>query len=275
MERINKDTQLCISIAERPSNFGTTILNAAFESQGDNYIYKACKVNPDPGSLRSAIEGIRVLGIRGCGVSMPFKVMVVEMLDGLDEDAEKIGSINTIVNEAGRLIGYNTDYYAALEALKAFISLDSKIFLLGSGGVAMAICAALRKLNAHDVTIHSRNYITGEALASKWNYKFKPGFSSADLQHALFINATSIGMTPNTDISPLDQESLTALDTIMDLVVSPLVTKLAQEASKAGKAFIPGSRISLFQAARQYMLYTNKTAPIKVMEEAINKIGRA
>ncbi len=103
---INKDTQVCISFAKRPGNFGATVFNAAFEALNLNFIYKPFQL--DEGKLEEAVKAIRVFGIRGCGVSMPHKVNVLRYLDELDPAAEKIGAVNTIVNTDGVLKGYNT-----------------------------------------------------------------------------------------------------------------------------------------------------------------------
>src|SRR3990172_6053257 len=103
--QIEKDTQLCISVAARPSNFGTTIHNAVFRKLGLNFIYTAFGIT----DIAGAVVGVRALGIRGCSVSMPFKEAVIPYLDALDPAARTIGAVNTVVNDSGRLTGYNTD----------------------------------------------------------------------------------------------------------------------------------------------------------------------
>jgi len=102
---INKDTQLCISLAARPGNFGTRFHNFLYRELGLNFVYKAFTTR----DLRAAIGGIRALGIRGCAVSMPFKEDCIELVDELDSSARRIMSVNTIVNTDGILKAYNTD----------------------------------------------------------------------------------------------------------------------------------------------------------------------
>src|ERR1700687_763037 len=105
---LNKDTQLCMSLAARPGNFGTRFHNFLYKELGLNYIYKAFTTS----NLKAAIEGIRAFGIRGCAISMPFKESCMSYLDELDSSAQGILSVNTIVNTEGHLKGYNTDYAA-------------------------------------------------------------------------------------------------------------------------------------------------------------------
>ena len=93
----NKDTQLCISLSGRPGNFGLRFHNHLYEQLGLNFYYKACSSK----DLAGAVTGIRALGIRGCGVSMPFKEACIELVDELDASARAIASINTIVNTDG------------------------------------------------------------------------------------------------------------------------------------------------------------------------------
>src|SRR5258708_29801633 len=105
---INKDTQLCMSLAGRPGNFGTRFHNFLYRELGLNFIYKAFTTR----DIAPAIAGIRALGIRGCAISMPFKEVCIQYLDELDTSAKGIMSVNTIVNTDGYLKAYNTDYTA-------------------------------------------------------------------------------------------------------------------------------------------------------------------
>lgn len=112
-KRINKDTQVCMSPAARPSNFGTRFHNYLYEALDLNYLYKAFS----PTDLTQAISGVRGLGIRGCAISMPFKEACIPLVDELDASAQAIHSVNTIVNTNGHLKAYNTDYIAIARLL--------------------------------------------------------------------------------------------------------------------------------------------------------------
>src|SRR5690348_16731487 len=155
MKPISKDTQLCISIAARPSNIGTTIMNAAFAHEGLDFIYKATKVGLD--GLKGAIEGIRALDIRACGVSMPLKTPVMSYLDKIDPAARAIGAVNTIVNDGGKLTGYNTDSGSVVAVLHERRMKPQSILLLGTGGMAKATVYALKHAGIRNITIANRS----------------------------------------------------------------------------------------------------------------------
>ncbi len=138
---LTKDTTLCISLAARPSNIGTRFHNHLYGQLGLEFIYKAFTTT----DLPAAIGGIRALGIRGCGVSMPFKEDVIALVDSMDDSALAIASVNTIVNTDGHLRAYNTDYLAVATLLRErAVSTDAPFAVVGSGGMARAVVAALR-----------------------------------------------------------------------------------------------------------------------------------
>ncbi|VEI75645.1 Shikimate 5-dehydrogenase-like protein HI_0607 [Serratia fonticola] len=113
---INKDTQLCMSLAGRPGNFGTRFHNYLYQELDLNFIYKAFTTK----DIQAAVGGVRALGIRGCAVSMPFKESCIPFLDELDASATAIESVNTIVNDDGFLRAYNTDYIAIAKLLAKY-----------------------------------------------------------------------------------------------------------------------------------------------------------
>jgi len=159
---LNKDTTLCISLAGRPSNIGTRFHNYLYEELGLNFVYKAFTT----GDIDGAIGGVRALGIRGCSVSMPFKEAVIPLMDELTASAKAIESVNTIVNDDGRLTAYNTDY-EAVTALIGRHALDpaAPVLVRGSGGMAKAVVAAFRDAGFADLTVLARNAAAGPALA--------------------------------------------------------------------------------------------------------------
>ena len=110
----NYKREICISISSNPGIFGETVHNAGYNYQGLNYLYKAIRIV----NLEKTIEAIKLLHIRGCSVSMPFKEQVIKYLDILDKDAKKAGAVNTILNDNNTLKGYNTDIFGASKALQ-------------------------------------------------------------------------------------------------------------------------------------------------------------
>ena len=263
---INKDTILCISISGRPSDFGTTIHNAGFRSLGLNYLYKAFKVT----DLAGAVRGIRALGIRGCGVSMPFKESILEQLDELDPMARAIGSVNTVVNENGKLIGYNTDVVGARIVLEsAGLRRSDTVLMVGAGGVARAIMHAMRELGFENVLVKNRTEERAAELISGTPYRSLRWNSRDTVKVDLLINATPVGMTPDVESMPVAENLLDLCGLVFDVVLSPPTSKLVRVARSKGKRVIPGYKMALHQAAAQFRLYTGQEAPLAAMEEAL------
>lgn len=269
MTVINKDTQVCISLASRPSNFGTTLHNTAYDALGLNFIYKAFCIR----DIAGAMTGVRALGIRGCSVSMPFKESVVSHLDALDDAASVIGAVNTIVNDAGRLTGYNTDAIGARAALESVQARSSElVLLLGAGGAARAILFALRQLGFTRVSVANRDVGKVERLnvilpcrSVAWTDRQR---EPADL----VINATSVGMNPNAESMPLEETIIRESRAVMDVVVSPMETRLIHCARSAGKAVAPGYLMSLEQTMAQFLLYTGEEPPRDLMEQGMRQL---
>lgn len=265
---VNKDTVLCISVASRPSNFGTTVHNAAYRTLGLNFLYKAFGSS----EIKGVISAVRALGIRGCSVSMPFKEEVIKELDALDEAAKSIGAVNTVVNDNGRLIGYNTDAYGAEIALKSLqIGTDDSVLLLGVGGVAKAILYSLRRLGIKRVFVANRTGAKARQLADSF-VEVVPWDSRHETKAGVIINATSLGMNPDADQTPLDLKETEGCHAVMDVVVSPMETLFIRKARDMKIRAVPGYKMSLHQAAAQFRLYTGVDAPLEVMELSITQL---
>lgn len=269
--KLNKDTQSCISLSARPSNFGTALHNAGYEALGINFAYKAFSTT----DLKSAIGGVRALGIRGCSVSMPFKETVIEFIDALDESAKLIGAVNTIVNTNGRLIGYNTD---ALAAQKTLISIEADpnetVLLIGAGGVARSILFALRELGFKNVLVTNRNFERVKSLEGILPCRAVPWSLRHQENVSLIINATPIGMNPEPDAMPVEESYIQKSRAVMDVVISPAETKFIRYAQSVGKRVAPGHLVSLEQAIAQFTLYTGHPAPRDVMSSTLRELLR-
>ena len=256
---------LCISVAEKPGKFGITVHNAGYRALGLNFMYKTFAIN----DIKGAIIGVRSLGIRGCSVSMPFKEKVIPFLDRLDPLAKKIGAVNTIVNDNGQLIGYNTDVIAVEKSLKPLqIKNDKDIIIFGAGGVSRAILVALKNLKLKNVTLTNRTKRKGEKLAKEFNVNFIQWSKRENVKADVIINATSIGMIPNIFSSPISKKKIKNSQIVMDVVVTPPKTKLIKIANKQGKITVDGLKLSLYQAFTQFKLYTGRNPPIQVMQKA-------
>lgn len=249
----NKDTQLCMSLSGRPGNFGLRFHNHLYEQLGLNFYYKAFSSQDLPG----AVAGIRALGIRGCGVSMPFKEACIALVDELDPSAAAIQSINTIVNTDGHLKAYNTDYIAIAQLLKSHAVPQASSFALrGSGGMAKAVASALRDGGYHNGLILARNESAGRALADSLGYRWQVELGEERPQ--MLINVTPIGMAGGSEAEQLafPAEVIEGAQTVFDVVAIPSQTPLIVQARAAGKQVITGLEVIAIQALEQFVLYT-------------------
>lgn len=258
--------------------------NAAFKELNLPFIYVVFEVKKD--ELKDAIAGVRGLGIHGLNVTMPHKSAVMKYLDEIDPIAEGIGAVNTILNEEGKLKGYNTDSLGALKALEENgVELEGrKLLLIGAGGAGKAIAFQLAQ-KVEELIILNRTVEKAKVLAETLRERFgkrvvgKP-LSEKFLKERLkqvdiLINATSIGMHPNVEESPVNPRWLRSDLTVMDIVYNPLETKLLREARAVGAKTINGIEMLIHQGAASFEIWTRHKAPIEVMRKAIlEKISR-
>lgn len=264
MNIITKDTQLCVSFASNPSNHGVRFHNFLYAKFGIDYIYKACA----PLDIAQAVAGIRGLPIRGASVSMPFKEAVIPLVDEVTRSAEAIGSVNTIVNDNGKLIAYNTDYLAIEQLIGEHSLTPCPIILSGSGGMAKAVGSAFADAGFKDGTVVARNPKTGPALAKQLGWKWAENVD--DLTAPLIVNVTPVGMADGPAEGQLSYptETIAAADTVFDVIAKPSETPLILEARKHGKAVVSGAEVIAIQAARQFELYTGQPLSPEDVAEA-------
>ncbi|MFH1245527.1 MAG: shikimate dehydrogenase [Candidatus Omnitrophota bacterium] len=257
--QFNSDTAVCISIAAKPGNFGAAFHNAAYQALGINWIYIPCKVE-NFSKLEAAINAVRALGIKGCGVSMPYKEKVIQYLDALDSSAKRTGCVNTIKRlKGGFLKGYNTDFYGAKKALEQAGISGREVLMIGAGGAARAIGLAVKELGGR-LTIVNRTYGKAEELGRQLKAAVLPWEEIAGARGRLLINATSVGMRdPMTMVVP--KEVIAGFEVVKDAVIYPKQTRLLREAQRMGKEIIPGTLMCAYQAARQFNIYTGLAAP--------------
>jgi shikimate dehydrogenase len=241
--------------------------NIAFERMGLNAVYLAFEVK----QLEEAIHGIRELSIRGVSVTLPFKTQVLPFLDRVEAVAEKIKAVNTIANQGGRLVGYNTDWRGALEALEEKVDLKGKkILLLGAGGAARAIGFGLKERGCQAI-ISNRSLDKGNELAKALGFTCMPLSSINEPKIDVIINATSVGMLPNHADSPLPKRFLKEGMVVMDIVYQPLETQLLQDAEEKGCWTIDGLEMFVRQAAAQLEIWTGQKPDINQMKEDLRK----
>ena len=268
-QKINKDTVPCISIAAKPGNFGANFHNSAYKHLNINWVYLPRKV-VSATDLERAINGVRALSIKGCSVSMPHKEAVVRFLDELDLSAERIGAVNTIVqNDNGDLKGYNTDFYGSKKALEKTEIKGKEVLMLGAGGVAKAVGLAVKELGGI-LTIANRTYDRAKYLSNMLNATAMPWEQVNNSSGYMLINATSVGMK-NPDETIVKEEVLRNFDAVMDVVIYPSETKLLRIAKEMGKEIISGTLMCVYQAAEQFKIYTGLEVPSELIKSTLKK----
>ncbi|MDD5936525.1 MAG: shikimate dehydrogenase [Clostridiales bacterium] len=194
-------------------------------------------------------------------VTIPYKKMVIPYLSEIDLKAKRIGAVNTIVNENGKLIGHNTDYDGFAYTLqKHNIEVTGKkVLVIGNGGAAQAIFAVLNDLHASEI-------ITVK-------YKVEPGtvtYEEAARLHSdayLIVNTSPIGMYPNADASPMDLSPYHELGAVVDIIYNPTVTKLMEQAISLNVLAVNGLEMLIAQAKYAVEYFLNKKIDDSVIEE--------
>lgn len=280
---ISGKTRICALIGDPVEHTLSPIIhNAAFQHLSLDYVYVAFNVRAE--HLGEAVLGIKRLGIYGLNVTMPHKISIIKHLDRLDEEARRVGSVNTVLNRDGRLIGYTTDGIGALKALK-YAGVDpsgKKIVILGAGGASRSISFKLAEY-ADELVILNRTVERAEALANEicgafggsvnvragglTDERLKMELEGADI----LINATSVGMRPNENETPVKRGLLHGDLVVFDLVYDPLETRLLREARLMGAKTVDGLWMLIHQGAESFKIWTGIEAPVEVMREAALK----
>lgn len=228
--------------------------NFLFRKYQYNGVYLAFLIT----DIKEAIQSARELGLRGISITLPFKESVIQYLDWIDPEALKIGAVNTVVNQNGKLLGYNTDYTAAIEPLKKYHIKNKNVCIIGAGGAAQAIAFGIDK-EGGKVFIANRTPVRGKLLAEKFNGRYI-SFSKIDtIQADIIINTTSVGMFPDTEVMPVRSEYLSSKMIIMDIVYNPLKTRLLKTAGQKGCQVIDGLTMFISQGVSQFKLWTDIT----------------
>ncbi len=243
--------------------------NAGFCKLGLNYVYLAFEVS----DLRGAVGGMRALGVRGFNVTIPYKVDVMKYLDKVDAAAKRIGAVNTVVNEDGALVGYNTDCSGACDALASKIELKGRnVMILGAGGAAKAVAFGAAEAGGH-VVIVNRTEKRGREMSSQLNECFGGRARCGTIEQLddcdVLVNATSVGMHPHVRESPVRKEFLCKGLVVMDIVYNPIETRLLRDAKAVGCRTIPGVEMFVNQGAKSFELFCGKKAPKGVMRDAV------
>jgi shikimate dehydrogenase len=264
------NTKICCLIGDPVEHsLSPLIHNAAYKALGLNYAYIALRTK----DIRQAIETIRTNGLRGVSVTTPHKVGALKHLERIDDAAKAIGAVNTVVNDNGRLTGYNTDGQAAVKALEEATDLGGKkVVLIGGGGAARAIATALKEKKVN-LTVLNRTEARARELAKKVSAEDYGSLDKLALvaEADILINATTVGMSPNLKETIVPKEFLHPRLIVFDIVYNPKETRLLREARAKGCTIVYGYKMLLYQAAQQFKLFTNRLAPLRMMESVLVK----
>ncbi|UFJ38898.1 shikimate dehydrogenase [Brevibacillus humidisoli] len=250
--------------------------NTAFTSKNLDYAYAAFDVSPH--DLPNAVKAIRALGLRGVNVTIPHKVAILPQLDEIDPLAKRIGAVNTVVNENGRLIGYNTDGLGYVRSLIEETNVDlakQTVTLIGAGGAARAVACTLAESGVQEIRIINRSREKAEQLAGQLRLMTEARvveqreYQQAVEGGSLLINTTSIGMYPHTDEMPIPAEWLHSGLIVSDLIYNPLQTQLLAEAERAGAKAHSGVGMFINQGALAFELWTGIEAPVDLMRQTV------
>lgn len=275
---ITAETKVCCIIGDPVSHsLSPTMHNAAFQELGLDYVYLAFQVTSS--QLREVMDGVRGLGIRGMNVTVPHKERCVRFLDKVDATAKEVGAVNTILNDSGKLFGYNTDGMGAYSALReaGVDPADKKIVMIGAGGASRSIAYTLAP-RARMMVILNRTAARASRLAKEISARSKSvrGLtldslaSKASLEEAdLVINATSVGMRPAIDETPVDASLINPDATVFDIVYNPVETKFLREARSKGARTIDGVGMLVHQGAEAFRMWTGREPPLATMRKAV------
>jgi shikimate dehydrogenase len=254
------------------------MLNRAFRETGVNGVYAAFHVKPE--RLGEAIAGLRAFGFRGLNVTIPHKIEVMAHLDEIHEGARAIGAVNTIVNEDGRLIGYNTDGIGYVRSLKEEAEPElagKKILVLGAGGASRGILWALNRENPSAVWLANRTWDKARELADSFAQSQASRISpirweelrDVGAEADIVINTTSVGMSPNVADTPIDPSWLKPDAVASDLIYNPLTTAFLQQAQERGCRIHGGLGMFIYQGAYAFEYWTGLPAPARAMREEV------
>ena len=252
---------------------------AAIEAAGLLYRYTAMEVLPE--KLAATVSELRNSSFRGFNVTIPHKTGVMPLLDEIHEDARRIGAVNTVVQEEGRLIGYNTDVAGFLEGLRGVgrTFAGKNAVLLGAGGAARALLWALVKERVEKILLGVRNVektrellrdfsFAGNVMAVSWTAAlFRERLAEADL----VINATPLGMAPHTEVMPpVDWHALKAHAFLYDIIYTPTKTRFLREGEANGHETLNGIPMLIGQGAAAFRLWTGQEADREAMGRALS-----
>ncbi len=250
--------------------------NAAYEELGMSaeYVYLAASIKA--AALSAGVDALRTLDILGFAVTHPHKIAIVKLLDRCDEAAQEIGAVNTVVNNAGKLVGFNTDYIGVVRALEERGVIKGKsAVILGAGGAARAACFGLIKAGV-EVTVLNRTIDRAKELALRFGAQYGGLEEFSKKRFDIIINSTPIGMGTKSKDTIVPEGAILSGQVVFDMVYQPTITPLLRQANRAGATVVPGHKMLLHQAIEQFKIFTGREAPSERMNRVmLSHLGEA
>ncbi len=284
MSKIKASTRL-LSILGKPVKHSMSpyMHNLSFERLNLDFAYMAFEIKDD--ELGKAVEAMKTLDAKGFNITMPYKKEVMKFLDEIDEEAEIIGSVNTVLNDGGKLIGYNTDGKGFIKSLEQnnINFKGEKIIIVGAGGAARAIAIQLAIESAGEIVIANRTIKNAELISDTINHNISGTRSRSilldqvvlkeELKDAkILINTTSIGMKETIDKSIIENDNILHKDLfVADIIYDPPKTKLLLQAENIGCRTMNGLSMLIYQGAIAFKIWTRHDMPQSVIEDMLKR----
>ena len=279
---ISAETRLCAVIGNPIGHsLSPAIHNAGYEACDLDFVYVAFQVE----KVEHAIGALRGLDqLRGLSVTIPHKIDIMSHVDKITEVDRHIGSINTVVKEDGRLVGFGTDGPGALKTLRdAGVDVAGRsVLMLGAGGAARAIAFTLAhaagpsEIALLDIDEGRLNGLAsdlreGTAVPIGADVMTDPALASRMAVADILIHCTPIGMHPKTDASVVALDLFREGQVVFDVVYNPLETRLLRDAAGRGLKTVCGAEMFVNQAVLQFERFTGADAPVDVMRDVVMK----
>lgn len=227
-------------------------------------------------NISKAVESLKVLGIKGSNVTIPYKEDVIKQLDFVSEEATKIGAVNTIFIKNDKSYGYNTDYYGFKEMLlKDNVKISgNEFYILGSGGAAKAIVHLLLDSNVKKLYMVSRDKKVAKEKFANLDIEFLEysEFDNIKKSYAI-INTTPCGMYPNIESTPVDKDILKSFEVACDIIYNPYETRFLREAKENGLKIVGGLYMLVAQAMKAEEIWNDIKIDKKIEEEIYEKLN--
>lgn len=256
--------------------------NASFRALGLNDVYLCFDVSDT--NLDETLAGLKNIGIKGFNCTYPDKNKMCILADELSPAAKMIGAVNTVLNDNGRLKGYNTDGTGYMMAVKdaGYDIIGKKMTLLGAGGAASAICVQAAIDGVSEIDVYSiKDQFWDRAVklidninnntnckASLYEFNDDVSFRNSVSTSTILTNATSVGLAPNVDNCPVSDTSVFREGLIVsDVIYNPKETKFLRLAKDAGCSTFNGMYMLLYQGAEAFNIWTGMNMPVEYIKK--------